>query len=86
MCVMNLTVRVLDVPSNVSASDLALFFSYCGYTENIWLRRNKEKTQMGYVTFRQPFAFQAALLLDGAKIEGCPIRIKPLRCSNIPIS
>uniref|UniRef100_A0A7N0UIL5 RRM domain-containing protein n=1 Tax=Kalanchoe fedtschenkoi TaxID=63787 RepID=A0A7N0UIL5_KALFE len=65
MCVLGLTVQVLNIPPMVTVSDLKLFFSYCGFTENIWLQRNdKDRTQMGYVTFRQPYAFRTALLLD----------------------
>ncbi|CBI29284.3 unnamed protein product, partial [Vitis vinifera] len=79
MGTLNLTVQVLDISPKVTLSDLNIFFSYCGTVDNIQLCRKNDQTQLAFVTFKQPYAFQTALLLNGAVIGDSPIRILALQ-------
>uniref|UniRef100_A0A5B7BIG9 RRM domain-containing protein n=1 Tax=Davidia involucrata TaxID=16924 RepID=A0A5B7BIG9_DAVIN len=81
---MDLTVRVLDLSPKVTHSDLNMFFSYCGTIRSIQIHRNKDQTQLAFVTFRQPYAYQTALLLNGAIIAGRPIRILTFQNAATP--
>nr|CAN74599.1 hypothetical protein VITISV_021494 [Vitis vinifera] len=71
--------QVLDISPKVTLSDLNIFFSYCGTVDNIQLCRKNDQTQLAFVTFKQPYAFQTALLLNGAVIGDSPIRILALQ-------
>lgn len=82
---LNLTVKVLDLSPKVTLADLNSFFSYCGTISAINLQSYKDQTQMAYVTFKTPCAYQTCLLLNGVTIGGNPIRILPLDETEIPI-
>ncbi|KAA8529962.1 hypothetical protein F0562_034434 [Nyssa sinensis] len=84
MGTLDLTVRVLDLSPRVTHSDLNMFFSYCGTIASIQMYRNNDHSQLAFVTFRQPYAYQTALLLNGALIAGRPIRILALQDSSTP--
>ncbi|KAL5700530.1 hypothetical protein ACHQM5_025960 [Ranunculus cassubicifolius] len=77
------TIQVLDLSPKVTAADLNTFFSYCGTVDKILLERKEDQSQVAYVTFRQPFARQTALLLNGAFILDSRVRILALR--KVPI-
>ncbi|XP_010032769.2 uncharacterized protein LOC104422215 [Eucalyptus grandis] len=77
MGALNLTIQVRNVPPAMTAADLATYFSFCGTVDKIQLQRNKDKPQSAQVTFRQPFAFRTALLLDNATVDEQPIRVSP---------
>ncbi|XP_043703417.1 uncharacterized protein LOC122653591 isoform X3 [Telopea speciosissima] len=64
------TVHVLDLSPKVTLSELNTFFSYCGMIDKVQLVRNKDQSQMAYVTFRQPYALQTALLLSNNQRQG----------------
>ncbi|XP_043703416.1 binding partner of ACD11 1-like isoform X2 [Telopea speciosissima] len=79
------TVHVLDLSPKVTLSELNTFFSYCGMIDKVQLVR--DQSQMAYVTFRQPYALQTALLLSGATVVDRPIRVFRLQnLVDIPIS
>ncbi|XP_042499216.1 protein vip1-like [Macadamia integrifolia] len=81
------TVHVLDLSPKVTLSELTNFFSYCGTVDKVQLVRNRDESQIAYVTFRQPSALQTALLLNGAIVVDRPIRVFRLQKSvDIPIS
>lgn len=81
-----LTIEVLDLSPKVTLTDLNIFFSYCGSVDNIQLQRNKNRSQLAFVTFKQPYAYHTSLLLNGAIIVNRPARILALRDSiNLPI-
>ncbi|WRX14142.1 RNA recognition motif domain - like 10 [Theobroma cacao] len=74
----NLTVVVLNLSPTVTLGELTAFFSYCGHVEKILLQgANKDGSQSALVTFRQPYAYQTALLLNDATFAGQPIRVLP---------
>ncbi|KAJ0974623.1 hypothetical protein J5N97_016588 [Dioscorea zingiberensis] len=74
-----LTVKVLDVSPKTTIEDLIYFFcSYCGTIDEIKLQWSEnDQSMMAYVTFRNPFAFEAALLLDDAVIVDRKVRVQP---------
>ncbi|KAF8010303.1 hypothetical protein BT93_J1045 [Corymbia citriodora subsp. variegata] len=74
---LNLTIQVQNVDPTVTVAELATYFSYCGTVDKIQLHRNKDDTQSAQVTFRQPFAFRTALLLNNATVAGQEIRVSP---------
>ncbi|TXG48995.1 hypothetical protein EZV62_024870 [Acer yangbiense] len=65
MTELELTIRVLGLAPRVALGDLHTFFS------------NKDQSQTALVSFKQPFAYQTALLLDDAIFAGQAIRIMP---------
>ncbi|KAK1570633.1 hypothetical protein Q3G72_004834 [Acer saccharum] len=77
MTALELTIRVLGLAPRVTLGDLHTFFSYCGTVDKIQLNRNKDQSQTALVSFKQPFAYETALLLDDAIFAGQAIRIKP---------
>ncbi|XP_030536756.1 uncharacterized protein LOC115745371 [Rhodamnia argentea] len=77
MGALNLTIQVQNVDPTVTAAELETYFSYCGTVDKIQLQRNKDESQSAQVTFRAPFAFQTALLLDNAMVARQPIRVSP---------
>ncbi|PIA41309.1 hypothetical protein AQUCO_02200009v1 [Aquilegia coerulea] len=58
------TIQVLDLSPKVTLTDLDAFFSFCGTVDKILLERKEDQSQLAYVTFRQPYALQTALLLN----------------------
>ncbi|XP_010929509.1 uncharacterized protein [Elaeis guineensis] len=87
MGALNLTVQVLNISPKASREDLLTFFSYCGTVAEIQLQRDKDKSQLAFVTFRQPYALQTALLLNDVPIIDRQVRILPLdNMKNIPIN
>ncbi|KAJ4974949.1 hypothetical protein NE237_008123 [Protea cynaroides] len=80
-------VQVLDLSPRVILTELYTFFSYCGTIDKVQLVRNEDQSQMAFVTFRQPYALQTALLLNGAIVVDRPIRVFRLQnMVDIPIS
>ncbi|KAI9157422.1 hypothetical protein LWI28_022289 [Acer negundo] len=78
MTALELTIQVLGLAPRVALGDLHTFFSYCGTVDKIQLNsRNKDQSQTALVSFKQPFAYQTALLLDDAIFAGQAIRIMP---------
>ncbi|GAV82589.1 RRM_6 domain-containing protein [Cephalotus follicularis] len=86
MSTLNLTVEVLSLSTKVTLVELIIFFSYCGTVDKIQLQRNKDQSQSALVTFRQPFAYQTALLLSDAVLAGQPIHIVPANDSGQQIN
>ncbi|XVE92713.1 hypothetical protein REPUB_Repub01dG0123300 [Reevesia pubescens] len=83
----DLTVLVLNLSPRVTFGELAAFFSYCGHVEKIQLQGgNKDRPQSALVTFRQPYAYQTALLLNNATFAGHPIQILPKKdVADLPL-
>ncbi|KAK9120274.1 hypothetical protein Scep_018367 [Stephania cephalantha] len=83
---MDLTILVLGLSPNVTLNDLIIFFSYCGTVEKVVLESEEDQSQLGIVTFRQPYALKTALLLDDAIIVDRHVKILPsnkLRSSGV---
>ncbi|XP_010250444.1 PREDICTED: uncharacterized protein LOC104592694 [Nelumbo nucifera] len=79
----HLTISVLNLSPIVTCADVFSFFSYCGAVDKIELVRNEDESQMAFVTFRQHYALQTALLLNNAVIVDHPIRILPPQSQNL---
>ncbi|CAA6664144.1 unnamed protein product [Spirodela intermedia] len=79
-----MTVRVLNISSKVTLQELTSFFSFCGTVDDIKLTSADERnrTHTAVVSFRQPYAFQTALLLDGALLADCHVRVLPVENSG----
>ncbi|KAM7258818.1 hypothetical protein ACFE04_014559 [Oxalis oulophora] len=76
---LNFTIQALNIRSEVTPEELILFFSYCGTVEKLLINRKNEQCQSALITFRQPFAYQTALLLDNAILAGEPVCIVPAK-------
>lgn len=66
-----LTVKVTEISKNATPEDVISFFSYCGTVDDLEFKSSKEgkeAVQSALVTFKQPYAFQTALLLNVTKI------------------
>ncbi|XP_020107101.1 uncharacterized protein LOC109723220 [Ananas comosus] len=87
MGALDLTLQVVNLPLNATKEDLLAFFSYCGTVVKIQLQRDGDQSQKAFVTFRQPYALQIALLLNSATIGDRRVRILPLEnMRDIPIT
>jgi hypothetical protein len=62
------TAEVTSLSPNATEKDLYDFFGHCGPVENIEIVRGGEYACSAYVTFRESYALETALLLSGAKI------------------
>uniref|UniRef100_A0A804M9K1 RRM domain-containing protein n=1 Tax=Zea mays TaxID=4577 RepID=A0A804M9K1_MAIZE len=69
------TVQVTNLSSRVSESDLHEFFSFSGPIEHIELIRSEGYGATAYVTFKERFALETAVLLSGATIVDQPVCI-----------
>uniref|UniRef100_A0A804RMQ0 RRM domain-containing protein n=1 Tax=Zea mays TaxID=4577 RepID=A0A804RMQ0_MAIZE len=69
------TVQVTNLSSRVSESDLYEFFSFSGPIEHVELIRSGEYGATAYVTFKERFALETAVLLSGATIVDQPVCI-----------
>uniref|UniRef100_A0A0D9WA68 RRM domain-containing protein n=1 Tax=Leersia perrieri TaxID=77586 RepID=A0A0D9WA68_9ORYZ len=72
---MGYTVEVTNLSSRASESDLHDFFSFSGAIEHIDLIRSGEYGSTAYVTFKEPYALETAVLLSGATIVDQPVCI-----------
>ncbi|XP_024031569.1 uncharacterized protein LOC21388184 isoform X4 [Morus notabilis] len=89
MGTLSLKIQVLNLSPRLTLADVTNFFSYCGTVDNIQISRTTEGklggSQSALVTFRQPYAFQTALLLNDAIVDGKPICVLPAGVLPIPI-
>ncbi|PWZ39801.1 Binding partner of ACD11 1 [Zea mays] len=69
------TVQVTNLSSRVSESDLHEFFSFSGPIEHIELIRSEGYGATAYMTFKERFALETAVLLSGATIVDQPVCI-----------
>ncbi|XP_039039970.1 uncharacterized protein LOC120178090 [Hibiscus syriacus] len=84
----DLTVLVLDLSPSVTLGDLNAYFSNCGHVEKIQLLGgNRDQSQSALISFRQPYAYQTALLLNNAIFAGRQIRVLPKKeVTDLPVS
>ncbi|KAJ4826067.1 hypothetical protein Tsubulata_000731 [Turnera subulata] len=83
---LDLTIQVLNLSPSVTLAELTTFFSYCGTVEKIQIHKNQDQSLSALVTFLQPYAYQTALLLNGALLGGQQICILSLQDRVIPIT
>lgn len=61
-------VEVSNLSPNATERDLYDFFSFSGVIEHIEIIRSGDYGSTGYVTFKEPYALETAVLLSGATI------------------
>ncbi|KAH9295466.1 hypothetical protein KI387_039054 [Taxus chinensis] len=64
----NYAVQVMSLSQNATERDVRDFFSFSGTVETVELERAGEEAQVAFVTFKEPYAVDTALLLTGATI------------------
>ena len=69
------TVEVTNLSSRASESDLHEFFSFSGAIEHVEIIRSGDYGSTAYVTFKEPYALETAVLLSGATIVDQPVCI-----------
>nr|CAD1829047.1 unnamed protein product [Ananas comosus var. bracteatus] len=69
------TVEVTNLSSKVAEKDLYNFFSFSGFIEHIEITRSGDYGSTAYVTFKEPYALETAVLLSGATIVDQPVCI-----------
>uniref|UniRef100_A0A5B7BQH8 RRM domain-containing protein n=1 Tax=Davidia involucrata TaxID=16924 RepID=A0A5B7BQH8_DAVIN len=62
------TVEVIGLSPKATEKDIYDFFAFCGTIENVEIVRAGEYACTAYVTFRDAFALETAVLLSGATI------------------
>jgi len=71
------TVQVCNLSPKVTAKDVKQFFSYSGTVKKVKLERVGQWAQVAFVTFKEPYALETAVLLNGATIIDQKICIVP---------
>ncbi|GMJ13092.1 BPA1-Like 5 [Hibiscus trionum] len=84
----DLTVLVLNLSPTLTLGDLNAYFSNCGHVEKIkLLGANGDQSLSALVSFRQPYAYETALLLNNAIFAGQLIRVLPKKdAADPPVS
>ncbi|XP_050104147.1 binding partner of ACD11 1-like isoform X1 [Malus sylvestris] len=62
------TAEVTSLSPKATEEDVYNFFGHCGAVEHVEIIRSGEYASTAYVTFRDAFALQTAILLSGARI------------------
>ncbi|XP_008800095.1 binding partner of ACD11 1 [Phoenix dactylifera] len=78
------TVKVSNVSLGASEQDIEEFFSFSGNIEYVEMRSGDERTQVAYVTFKEPQGAETALLLSGATIVDMSVIITPAPDYQLP--
>ncbi|XP_025014782.1 binding partner of ACD11 1 [Ricinus communis] len=69
------TVKVSNVSLGATERDLREFFSFSGDIEYVEVRRDDEKSQIAYVTYKDSQGAETAVLLSGATIVDLSVSI-----------
>ncbi|CAL1392107.1 unnamed protein product [Linum trigynum] len=69
------TIEVKSLSHKATEKDVHDFFSHCGTVEHIEMVRSGEYACTAYVTFRDAYALETAILLSGASIADQPVYI-----------
>lgn len=64
----NYTVQVMNLSPYATEEIVRDFFSHSGTVESVELERTGEEAQVAFVTFKEPYAVETAVLLSGATI------------------
>nr|ABR17311.1 unknown [Picea sitchensis] len=62
------TVQVMNLSPNATEQHVRDFFSHSGTIESVELERAGEEAQVAFVTFKEPYAVETAVLMSGATI------------------
>ncbi|GLT57792.1 hypothetical protein SLA2020_307410 [Shorea laevis] len=82
------TVKVSNVSLGASERDIKEFFSFSGEIEHVEMNSDNERSQIAYVTFKDPQGAETAVLLSGATIvdQSVAIDLAPDYKPPVPIS
>ncbi|XP_008804468.1 binding partner of ACD11 1 [Phoenix dactylifera] len=69
------TVEVTNLSPIATERDLYEFFSFSGAIEHIEISRSGDYASTAYVTFKEPYSLETAVLLSGATIVDQPVCI-----------
>lgn len=69
------TAEITSLSPNATEEDVRDFFTYCGVIEHVEINRYGEEVCTAYVTFRDAYALDTAVLLSGATIVDQSVRI-----------
>ncbi|KAG1334848.1 binding partner of ACD11 1 [Cocos nucifera] len=78
------TVKVSNISLAASERDIKEFFSFSGDIQYIEMRRDSERSQLAYVTFKESQGADTAMLLSGATIADLSVRITPVEDYQLP--
>ncbi|XP_023533747.1 binding partner of ACD11 1-like [Cucurbita pepo subsp. pepo] len=78
------TVRVTNVSLSASEKDLRDFFSFSGEIEFVEMRKDNERSQIAFVTFKDPKGAETSILLSGATIVDQPVSIASAPDYSLP--
>ncbi|KAA0042981.1 hypothetical protein IC582_025347 [Cucumis melo] len=78
------TVRVTNVSLSATEKDLRDFFSFSGEIEFVEMRNDNERSQLAFVTFKDPKGAETSILLSGATIVDQPVSISSAPDYNLP--
>jgi hypothetical protein len=71
------TVQVCNLSPKATGKDVKQFFSYSGTVKKVKLERAGQWAQVAFVTFKEPYALETAVLLNGATIRDQKVCIVP---------
>ncbi|XP_022148664.1 binding partner of ACD11 1-like isoform X2 [Momordica charantia] len=78
------TVRVANVSLSATEKDLRDFFSFSGEIEFVEMRKDSERSQVAFVTFKDSKGAETSILLSGATIVDQPVSITSDPDYNLP--
>ncbi|KAJ8762992.1 hypothetical protein K2173_023197 [Erythroxylum novogranatense] len=78
------TVKVSNVSLEATEQDVKEFFSFSGEIQYIELQGQNERSQIAYVTFKDPQGAETAVLLSGATIVDQSVVIEPAPEYKLP--
>lgn len=74
-CLQIKTIKVSNVSLGASEQDLKEFFSFSGDIEYVEMKSHDERSQIAFVTFKDPQGAETAVLLSGATIVDLSVNI-----------
>ncbi|KAK3447461.1 hypothetical protein EUGRSUZ_A02974 [Eucalyptus grandis] len=80
------TVKVSNLSLSASELDIKEFFSFSGEIEYVEMQSSNERSQVAYVTFKDPQGAETAVLLSGATIVDQSVTIAPAPDYKLPAS
>ncbi|XP_030532854.1 binding partner of ACD11 1-like [Rhodamnia argentea] len=80
------TVKVSNLSLGASERDIKEFFSFSGEIEHVEMQSGDERSQVAYVTFKDPQGAETAVLLSGATIVDQSVTIAQAPDYKLPAS
>lgn len=73
----NYTVQVMNLSPYATEEIVRDFFSHSGTVESVELERTGEEAQVAFVTFKEPYAVETAVLLSVSLVFNCKLQDTP---------